>query len=165
MAPKPKAPLCPELEAFILAEVSRLNIVPHGIIPKVDKSGKVRIRMPVLSDAFVADNGKWHIYVWAGASGRTIWSAPAVNVAFRAWHDSTHLATGLDFSPAQEKELARRTVLEASARGLSDDGCCVLFAETAGQIEHFEKHAGAFPENQRAFVKAYAAGKWAGERY
>ena len=40
--------------------------------------------------------------IWPGASERTIYGAPEVNWAFRAWHDSVHLARECDFSRAGE---------------------------------------------------------------
>lgn len=163
MATKPVEALCPELEAFILSEVARLRIVPHGILPKTVK-GVVKVRMPVLSDAFVDDSGRHHIYIWAGKSTKTIWSTPAVNVAFRAWHDSTHIRTGLGMTPTEEIVLARQIDLE-TVGVISHEARMILYAETAGQIAHFEKHDGAFPENQRAFVKAYAAGTWDGRAF
>lgn len=40
------------------------------------------------------------IIVWTGASNRTIFGAPEINHAFRAWHDWCHLVLEADFSQA-----------------------------------------------------------------
>lgn len=142
-------PLSAELEAYILAEVARKRIVVRAMA-----------KAPSITDAFVTDKGEWYIYVWSGASARTIWSSPKMNHTFRAWHDSTHLETGLGLDPASELALAERTCAEARARGLSEEATAVLYAETAGQIEYYTRHGNTFPENQRAFVKAFLSGEW-----
>lgn len=153
------AELCPELGEYVRAELARLSIVAHPCADAPDSMDRLR------AETWRDDAGRLHVPVWNGASERTIWADVAGNVAFRAWHDSTHLATGLGFDPAAELELARRTVADARARGLSAHACAVLWAETAGQIEHYLAHGETFPDDQRAFVDAHARGAWNGERF
>lgn len=45
------------------------------------------------------------IIVWTGASDRTIFGDPAVNHAFRAWHDWCHLVLEADFSQDGEHKV------------------------------------------------------------
>ena len=45
------------------------------------------------------------LVIWSGASDNTIFKDNAVNWAFRAFHDHSHLTTGLGFSPNDEIKL------------------------------------------------------------
>lgn len=105
--------------------------------------------------------------VWAGASDRTIFGAPAVNHAFRAWHDAWHLRLRAPFTfageiavyEAQRLDLLRYFKPDAERYGTplseAQDECLgLLRAEVVGQLQHQSAH-GIFPVNQRAFVRAY----------
>lgn len=74
--------------------------------------------------------------VWSGASDGTIYADPAVNWAFRAWHDATHIAGRYDFTLAGET-----ATCEAQIR-----------AEIVGQAQYAAAH-GHFPVDQAAFVQ------------
>ena len=89
------------------------------------------------------------IPVWSGASDRTIWSSPAANWRFRAWHDAQHLELRAEFDPAGERTVARL----ALRRTLGTYCRRILWAEVWGQIEHFQRF-GVFPTDQSAFVRA-----------
>ncbi len=92
------------------------------------------------------------LVVWAGASGNTIFGAPAVNWQFRAWHDSVHIASGLGFTHAEEVELGRRQA--ARIAQLSGDRLAELvWLEVAGQaLEH--ARTGSYISNQVAWTLA-----------
>ncbi len=95
--------------------------------------------------------------IWDGASDKTIWSTPAMNAAFRAWHDAIHLYHGLSFEFYDELEAARKQsgMVRKEMGGLwADKAAAVVWAETAGQTIYYRKH-GEFPVDQRAFVLKY----------
>jgi hypothetical protein len=106
--------------------------------------------------AHVAATGR--LVVYAGASDRTIYGDPAVNHAFRAWHDYCHLLGGYDTSfvgevavcRAQERQLLHRYGdSERTFRWKK-----IVEADIIGQARYFERH-GTFPVDQAAFVRAY----------
>lgn len=87
------------------------------------------------------------IPVWSGASRLTIWSAPAVNWIFRAWHDYHHILLDAPFDVDGERRVAR-----ASAKGIEGEAeRAILYAEGFGQVLYHAQH-GAFPHDQRRFV-------------
>lgn len=112
----------------------------RGIVAPESESGAGSI---VAHGALIGER----IPVWAGASDRTIWSGPAVNHLFRAWHDATHVAACADFDTAGELETARRQC--AMIQGKPERA--ILWAETAGQVLYHAAH-GAFPSDQRRYV-------------
>lgn len=97
--------------------------------------------------------------VWSGASDNTIWGEPSLNYKFRAWHDSLHIRTGLDFSVKAELELTRLS-LSYFDGNLAE----VIRAEVGGQVEHFERF-GTFPTDQVAFVIDYAKNGKLGRKF
>ena len=121
--------------------------------------------------------GREPIPVWDGASDSTAWihdtiEPSVVNYAFRAWHDSTHLKHGHDFTRDGERAVALRHLeqlhedlphlwpdllsfcAEDQRLAVFDAMQRLLWAETEGQQAYFEKW-GAFPEDQGAFARAY----------
>lgn len=88
------------------------------------------------------------IPVWSGASERTIWSSPAVNALFRAWHDAQHMLLGADTDPAGELRVARH----ACERIEGKPERAILWCEVWGQVAYFVRWS-AFPDMQRAFVR------------
>jgi len=91
--------------------------------------------------------------VYSGGSGATIYGSPAANIAFRAWHDATHVRLGADFSRDGEVRTAREQVAQARAAGASAAALACLWMDTFGQVEYFAAH-GTFPVDQVAFVRA-----------
>lgn len=89
------------------------------------------------------------IPVWSGTSYHTVWGSPGVNQALRALHDWVHLQLGLEMTFDDEVTAAHATA--AFFRG--DDRELVL-ADYLGQTLYYREH-GEFPEDQRAFVRAY----------
>lgn len=95
------------------------------------------------------------ITVWSGASDATIYADPSVNWAFRAWHDSVHLAIGADFSHAGEV-----AACEAQIASLREQfprmpvlWSALLRIEVVGQVIALES-SGSFVSDQVSFTLA-----------
>lgn len=98
------------------------------------------------------------LVVYAGASDRTIYGDPAVNHAFRAWHDHCHLEGGHDTSFVGEVATCRLQTRHLLHR-YGDSWRTwrwqrIVEAEIIGQARHFDRH-GQFPVDQARFVSAY----------
>lgn len=89
--------------------------------------------------------------VWAGSSDATIFGDPATNHAFRAWHDSLHLKSGLGFSVAEEVELGRRQAVEV-ARLSGDKLATLVWLEVAGQALEYLR-TGQFIADQLGWTR------------
>lgn len=100
------------------------------------------------------------ILVWNGASDKTIFATPESNLAFRAWHDFTHLKHTQDFTLTGEAKTCDCQIAAMSetigrwAWILAP----ILQAEIVGQALYEAKH-GKFPVNQKAFCIAYLQDK------
>jgi len=92
--------------------------------------------------------------VFDGGCDHTIYSAPAVNHAFRAWHDKTHVENGYGFDDSGEASVAVVHHLQAIAAGLSREDVRALWFDTRGQSLYAAEHGGEFPTDQSAFVAA-----------
>lgn len=95
--------------------------------------------------------------VWDGASEGTIWGEPAVNYAFRAWHDAVHLKTGAAFTLAGEIAVAHAQIAEIfrlyrREKALASALAFAVAAEVIGQASYFEKN-GQFPDDQIYFAR------------
>ena len=80
----------------------------------------------------------------------TIYGNVATNIAFRAWHDATHIRHGLGFTLADELRVAAIQVSQVSC----PFDRALVWCDVAGQALYFARH-GAFPRDQRAFVAHY----------
>lgn len=90
--------------------------------------------------------------VYSGASEGTIYTSPAVNWAFRFWHDVIHCQLRADFSEEGEKRTARAQLKTVADRfGADSLEYRLLEADTIGQVEYFAQHGG-FVADQLAFV-------------
>lgn len=140
-------PLNPALNAAVLAIVAKL--LPEGF----DVANDAPATYEALR-AHVADTGR--ICVWSGASDQTIFGDPAVNYAFRAWHDWVHWRYSLPFTAEGERRVSMIQCRQLRAmRPLSGrDLCYWVHAEVVGQLE-YKARWGSFPEDQRAFCLAY----------
>jgi hypothetical protein len=98
------------------------------------------------------------ITVYSGASSKTIFDDPDVNVDFRAWHDYCHLMGNTGFSVEGERKAAEMQC--EHVKRFYGDGrtgqwlCTLIMAEVVGQAEHYAKYK-AYVEDQRAFTMAY----------
>jgi hypothetical protein len=93
------------------------------------------------------------LVVWEGASDATIFRDARVNHAFRAWHDSLHIAGAHDFTLTGEIATmkAQCAALREAFPSAPQWAFDILRAEVQGQAEYFAAH-GTFPANQIAFT-------------
>jgi hypothetical protein len=128
------------LESFILASAPEHHATPDApsTLPELIAAAKRSGSLPV----------------WDGGSDATMYSRPEVNHAFRAWHDALHIAHGAAFDVSGELALSREHVRQARAAGLSAEDVRALWLDLWGQAVYAERHAGAFPEDQSAFIAA-----------
>lgn len=91
-------------------------------------------------------------------SGNTIFGNPAVNHAFRAWHDWSHWRGGFDFSPQGETATCQMQIEHVyqffGNNQKTRAWASLLTAEIIGQRQYFERHR-TYICDQRAFVRAY----------
>lgn len=92
--------------------------------------------------------------VFDGGCDRTIYSTPAVNHAFRAWHDSLHVTLAAQFDEDGEWSVAAAQFSAAHCAGLPRGDCDALLFDAWGQVLYARQHAGNFPTDQAAFVAA-----------
>lgn len=106
------------------------------------------------------DQGR-RMLVYSGASDATIWGAPHVNHAFRAWHDWVHYQFKLPFTPEGEHRACGIQCFMLHDKYGNTPRVAhwrnVLTAEIDGQLQYAQRHCGAFPVDQRRFVLAYLA--------
>ena len=126
--------LSPSLNELITAQASHINYVVSDHAPSTFKE---------LNECLSTGN----LVVWAGASDKTIYGDPAINWAFRAWHDTLHFTHGLDFSLAHEMAIAELHCCPI----LSDYDRELLWKDTAGQITEYNNN-GEFIIEQAQFV-------------
>lgn len=84
---------------------------------------------------------------------RTIYLNPSDNVAFRFWHDASHVRLGLSFQLEDELELANWHLAEVKAAGYDEDTSVyrLLQHDLLGQV-FLQGVIGRFPFDQEAFV-------------
>jgi len=136
------------LDRIVLAAARRY--VPQGWAPT-----------PAAPSTFAALCAAWSpdapLTVYDGASGATIYAAPEINHAFRAWHDACHVALGADFTVRGEMRTAALQLRQAAALGADARTLALLRADTVGQVQYFRAF-GRFVDDQRAFVARYLKG-------
>ena len=115
----------------------------------------------------------WHLGALAHGSGPlcypvydkgcdwTIYPDPRTNHAFRAWHDSLHLANGYDFSRASEIKVGLIHMQQARKAGLCQHDLDVLVADTIGQTEYYFLHKQFVKDQARFVTDILANGLWA----
>lgn len=92
-----------------------------------------------------------------GFSDHTIFGSASVNWAFRAWHDSCHLAGDYDFSPEGERKAAlmqQHQVIDAFPLGHPklQFFLDLINIEVNGQVAYFQAN-GDFPTDQLTFTQ------------
>ena len=137
----------PELCAFV-----RKQAPPHYATPNAPDSWS-RLRIAALAAEWRSDctGADVRMPVFDGGCDDTIYPDAATNYAFRAWHDSIHLANGYSFSRADEIKVGLIHMQQARAAGLSKRDQDVLVADTIGQIEYYYKR-GRYVKDQARFV-------------
>lgn len=103
------------------------------------------------------DAGK-RLVVYSGGCEGTIYVDPAVNHAFRAWHDFSHWKGGHDFSVEGECgvfEMQRRHLLDVYGESPETRRWIeILRAEVIGQRLFYEYYK-RYVDDQRGFIEAY----------
>lgn len=132
-----------------------LDITAHLLPQGFDVSSSAPSTYDELK-ALMARTGR--LVVYGDASQRTIYGDPAVNHAFRAWHDICHLEGGYDTSFVGEVATCRIQTRQVLRR-YGDSWRTwrwqkIVEAEIIGQARHLERH-GCFPVDQAGFVLAY----------
>jgi hypothetical protein len=101
------------------------------------------------------------LLVWDGACDTTVFSAPSVNHAFRAFHDYCHVQNQRAFNEHGERlacadqiQIIRDAIADQRKADIAARHC---WADIVGIIEHRNTY-GNFPTNQRAFIADYLAG-------
>jgi hypothetical protein len=129
----------PELEAFVLA-----------VAPAHYPTRSAPSTWPELKEAARSGNTN-PLPVFDGGCERTIYTRPAVNHAFRAWHDTLHLTLWAGFSHGGELAVARAHYDACRRAGLPDASAALIGFDTWGQYRYFET-TGEFLDDQREFV-------------
>jgi hypothetical protein len=96
--------------------------------------------------------------IWNGECEHTIYGAPAVNIAFRAWHDAHHLLGPHPFTLDGERDACEAQVSDVRAvcpPDLFPAVAALLRAEIVGQATILAE-TGAFPTDQVAATMAAA---------
>lgn len=102
------------------------------------------------------DHGR--VAVWSGASDSTIFGDSHVNHAFRAWHDSHHIAQGLEFDRQGESQTMLAQIRDARFCGADFPLFArLLECEVIGQFDFAESNG--FPINQEQFAREYLAAR------
>lgn len=142
-------PLDPSLNAAILSITARL--FPHGFGISVDAPQTYADLQSLLKS-------RRHLVVWSGGSERTIYAAPEVNYAFRAWHDWCHWRGRHRFDLQGESAVyemqCRHLEALAPAQATMRRWRQILYAEVMAQNIYHDRY-GTFPNDQRAFVEAF----------
>ncbi len=171
-----------EFEMKDLADIVRDNDAAHAEYAECARAYRVAVAdVAALAHAFAPrhsvahDDGprsvseltrQWTGRMWLTVSGANsdtaIYDAPRDNSAMRAWHDLTHVLMGIGYSLDDEREVALAQQRAAGiylrdVRSLApepfENALAVLWFDTYGQSVFCATH-GAFPSDQRAFVKA-----------
>lgn len=81
---------------------------------------------------------------------------PEVNLAFRFWHDCTHISEGADFARPGEAVVAQEQLRQLEVAGYKPRSLVwqLLFCETFGQTECAHR-TGSFPSDQRLFTAEF----------
>jgi hypothetical protein len=142
-------PLDSGLNAAILSIAA--SLFPDGFDVSEDAPGTYKALKAHL------DAGK-RLVVYSGGCEGTIYADPAVNHAFRAWHDFSHWKGEHDFSAEGECgvfAMQRQHLLyvygdaEQTRRWIE-----ILRAEVIGQRLFYERYK-RFVDDQRGFIEAY----------
>jgi hypothetical protein len=93
----------------------------------------------------------------------SIYSDVPTNIAFRAWHDGTHVALNAGFDHDGELRVALEHQRQAKEGGLSEAARRALWADTWETFKHHED-TGAFPSKPREFVAQQMAKRFPSQR-
>lgn len=96
---------------------------------------------------------------------RTVFSGPAANMAFRAWHDYRHITEGAEFDDAGENLVANSMANDLAAFASAFDPMAdysrpfaLLECENIGQLDYW-RASGNPPVDQRTFALGFLAAR------
>ena len=97
---------------------------------------------------------------------RTVFSGPAANMAFRAWHDYRHITENAEFDDVGERNVHMAMDMDmldfmrssGQNRHARDRALALLTCENIGQLDYWRVF-GAPPADQRTFALGYLAAK------
>jgi hypothetical protein len=94
--------------------------------------------------------------VFDGANSSAIFTTPEAHLAYRFWHDVTHLERNRNFTNPHELDMASYHLLQAEKHGLERGSLPwrLLHADAVGQVLHWSV-IHEFVINQRVFVLNY----------
>lgn len=93
---------------------------------------------PTTYETVKAQRDKYGIYhVFSGGSTDTIFTRREVQYAYRAWHDSIHMAMKLDFSKESELQVAKLQEKIALNAGVSERDAKLLRLDLEAHIEYY----------------------------
>lgn len=144
----PKYRATPTLEKFVKSKAP-----PHV----VDKNG------PATWEELQARGHESPLPVNPQSAEGSIYRNVPTNIAFRAWHDATHVRLGAGFDHEGELRVALEHQREAKEAGLSNEDRRALWADTWETFKHHEQ-TGEFPSKPREFVAQKMAEKFPGQR-
>lgn len=140
------------LGTVVLAQASAMHdVLGFGWIGRADAPST----FPALQRAFVASQASGcPLPVSNQNSGSTIYDDVEPNLAFRFWHDATHvlLDCGFDLDSELTVAVAHLDVLRAYGFGPGSMEHALLHADTVGQAICVAT-VGAFPEDQACSVR------------
>lgn len=95
------------------------------------------------------------LVIWSGASDNTVFGDASINWLFRAWHDFSHIRSGVcnrEHGPLGCFEpIAEYAVADWQCVGLSDSLAKIVQLEVSGQARHFAT-TGKFIVDQVAYT-------------
>lgn len=96
---------------------------------------------------------------------RTVFSGPAANMAFRAWHDYRHITCNAEFDDAGEAIVHQAMQLDLAAFASAFDATAdysrpfaLLECENIGQLDYWRAF-GSPPGDQRTFALGFLAAR------
>lgn len=143
------SPLDPPFNTAIL-EITR-RILPRGFDVSLNAPSSYAELHQLLATGA-------RLRVWAGASNQTIYGDPAINHAFRAWHDWSHWIARQPFTPRGERAVSatqcRHLLVDYGDNTHTRRWRLLIDAEVVGQNEYHARYQ-RFPTDQMRFVAAY----------
>jgi hypothetical protein len=138
--------LNPEFNALVLAFASRISYT----LTDAETQSFEEMKALYKSTGSIPIN--------TGFSDNTIFGNPAINWAFRAWHDYCHLLLDADFSEQGERETCELQIAQMFlALGHTEQAwrfASIIRGEVIGQVLYYQRFQ-SFPKNQCAFMTCW----------
>lgn len=134
---KASIPFSERLNTFILEKAKELKFV-SGVFEEVDFS---TFKQETEQNGYMKISSEY--------CENTIFGDPEVNIAFRAWHDATHLQLNEGFDYMAETRVAFAQIAELPREWEYER--LLILTEVVAQAAYHQK-TGGFVENQRLFT-------------